>query len=95
MTKAERDRKEAIGGLLAARRLAVHELPTGYEFVFSGDRSTLQLVSEWVDTERLCCPFFEFDLHLDREGGQVALRLTGRDGTKEFIRADFARWMRQ
>jgi len=94
LTKAERERKEQISGTLATRRIAVRELSEGYEFVFPGDRSTVQLVSEWVDTERLCCPFFDFAVHLDREGGQLALRLTGREGTKAFVRADFARWMK-
>ena len=93
LSKAERERKEDISGTLAKRRLAVREIADGFEFVFPGDRSTVQLVSEWVDTERLCCPFFDFAIQIDREGGKLALRLTGREGTKEFIKADFTRWI--
>lgn len=94
LTAADRERKEEIGGALASRLRAVHELPTGYEFVMPGDSTTIQLVIEWLVTERLCCPFFDFELRIDREGGPTALRLTGRKGTKEFIRADFGRWIK-
>jgi hypothetical protein len=90
----DRARKDEIGGTLAARMRRVHDLPNGYEFVLPGDADTIRLVAEWLVTERLCCPFFDFDLRIDREGGPTALRLTGRKGTKEFIRADFGRWMK-
>ncbi len=93
LTRAERDRKAEVSATLAARIGGVTELADGYEFTFPGDRSTVHLVSEWVDTERLCCPFFDFTLQMRREGGQLALRLTGREGTKDFIAADFTRWL--
>lgn len=94
LTKAERAHKEEIGLALAARRLAVHELRDAYEFVFPGDRSTFRLLADWTETERLCCPFFDFDLQLGREGGQIVLRLSGREGTKAFVKADFERWLK-
>jgi len=93
LTHAERVHKGEISTTLAGRRLGVRELPDGYEFSFPGDRSTFQLVADWVDTERLCCPFFDFDLRADRERGRIALRLTGRPGTKAFIKADFEKWL--
>jgi hypothetical protein len=46
-----------------------------------------------VAGEGLCCPFFDIDMHVEREGGSLWLRLTGRGGVKQFIRADFAAWM--
>jgi hypothetical protein len=49
---------------------------------------------EWAAGERLCCPFFDIEVRMEREGGSVWLRLTGREGTKQFIRSDFTRWMR-
>jgi hypothetical protein len=51
------------------------------------------MLNDWIATERLCCPFFDFDVRLTREDGPIALRLTGRKGTKEFLRADFGRWI--
>jgi hypothetical protein len=94
LTAADRARKEEIGATLASRMRGVRELANGYEFVLPGDANTIQLVTDWLVTERLCCPFFDFDLRIDREGGPTVLRLTGRKGTKEFIKADFGRWMK-
>ena len=70
-------------------RKATRELPDGYEFEFAGDRTTYALVSEWAQGERLCCPFFDIAIRAERESGAVWLRLTGREGTKQFIESDF------
>jgi hypothetical protein len=53
----------------------------------------VQLVAEWAAGERDCCPFFDIDLHLEREGGPLWLGLTGREGVKQFLRADAAAWI--
>ncbi len=67
----------------------MHELPDGYEFKLPADNKTYQLLTEWAFQERLCCPFFDIDLRLDRENGPLWLRLTGRPGTKEFIKEEW------
>lgn len=46
------------------------------------------LVGEWIANERLCCPFLDFELHLEREGGPVWLTLTGRRGVAAFLREE-------
>ncbi|HLK49144.1 MAG TPA: hypothetical protein VKT49_13470 [Bryobacteraceae bacterium] len=84
---------DVLGPALAAARKSMRELPDGYEFEFPPDRATVQKVLEFADSERLCCPFFDIDVRIEREGGSVWLRLTGREGTKQFIQSDFARWM--
>jgi hypothetical protein len=84
---------DELGPALRSRHKSIRELPDGYEFEFPSDTATFQLVSEWVAGERLCCPFFDIDIHVEREGGSLWLRLAGREGTKEFIRAEFAKWM--
>jgi hypothetical protein len=38
--------------------------------------------------ERACCPFFDIDMRLEREGGSFWLSLTGREGVKQFIQVD-------
>jgi hypothetical protein len=68
---------------------STRELPDGYEFEFPADNKTYQLLTEWAFDERLCCPFFDIGLRFDREGGPLWLRLTGRPGTKEFIKDEF------
>src|SRR5436190_13767579 len=80
---------EELGPQLRALVRQVRELSDGYEFQFPGDAASLQRIAEWTLGEHRCCPFFDIDLRLDREGGAAWIRLTGRPGTKEFIRADF------
>ena len=83
---------DELSPALRARKKSIRELRDGYEFEFPNDTATFQLVSEWVTGERLCCPFFDIDVHVEREHGHLWLRLTGREGVKQFIRADFAAW---
>jgi hypothetical protein len=86
---------EVLGPALRAARLAVRELSDGYEFEFPSDANTLAMLEEWIAQERLCCPFFDIDLRFEREGGPTSMRLTGRPGTKDFIRADFTPWFQK
>jgi hypothetical protein len=85
---------DVLGPALAKARQNFRELSNGYEFAYRPDRATVQQLMEWVAGERLCCPFFDIEVRIEREGGSVWLRLTGREGTKQFIQSDFARWMR-
>lgn len=80
----------ALRSLMVGNR----ELPDGFEFQFPSDVNTYKLLAEWTAGERVCCPFFDVDLRSEREGGPVWLRLTGRDGVKQFIAADFAKWLK-
>jgi hypothetical protein len=80
---------EELQPALLKLKKSTRELPDGYEFEFPADNSTYQLLTEWTFQERLCCPFFDIDLRFDREGGPLWLRLTGRPGTKEFIKEEF------
>jgi hypothetical protein len=80
---------EELGPALLKLKKSTRELPDGYEFEFPADNNTYQLLTEWAFQERLCCPFFDIDLRFDREGGPLWLRLTGRPGTKEFIKEEF------
>jgi hypothetical protein len=80
---------EELGPALLKLKKSTRELPDGYEFELSADNKTYQLLTEWAFQERLCCPFFDIDLRFDRENGPLWLRLTGRPGTKEFIREEF------
>jgi len=85
---------DELGPKLRTLVIQARELPNGFEFEFPGDRPTFELIAEWSAGEHLCCPFFDIDLRLDREGGAAWIRLTGRNGVKEFIRTDFKRWFK-
>jgi hypothetical protein len=88
-------RKHHFDEVLPALRKLVKnakELPDGYAFELPTDSVAIQLAAEFASNERLCCPFLDITLRIARERGRVLLELTGREGTKEFIRTDFAKW---
>ena len=80
---------EELGPALLKLTKSRHELPDGYELEFPADNKAYQLLTEWASQERLCCPFLDIALRFDRENGPLWLRLTGRLGTKEFIKEEF------
>jgi hypothetical protein len=95
LTPAERARHfDVLGPALIARRQAVRELPDGYEIQFASDKQTFQDLVEFVEAERRCCPFFDITLRMTPEHGPLWVRFSGRPGTKQFIEADGAEWIR-
>jgi len=95
LTVAERVRHFGqLGPALRSLKTGVRELKDGYEFRFPSDRKTIALLAEWIAQEYLCCPFFEIELRLEPEGGPAWMRLTGREGTKQFLEADAAAWIK-
>lgn len=72
---------------LAAERL---ELPNGWALGFPGDDGTLFALAHWVAGERRCCPFLTFALECQPEPGGTWLRITGPEGAKEVLQAEFA-----
>ena|SRR5215471_3514094 len=86
---AERERHNQLTEKLLASRKATVETDTGYELQFSPADVTVPEVAEWVVAEGKCCPFFDFHIDLEKSGRLICLRLTGREGVKGFIRAEF------
>ncbi len=78
--------------VLREKRTAVRELRDGYEFDFPSDAATYALLTEMIEGERLCCPFFDISMRVAPEHGPLTMRLTGRPGTKEFIKVDATNW---
>ena len=94
LTAAERKRHfDELGPALRELIKSVRELTDGYEFQFPADPVTYRLVAEWAAGEHRCCPFFDIDLQQEHENGAFWLRLSGRSGVKQFIEADFRKWM--
>ena len=85
----ERARHKQLSEKLAAERKEIVETEKGYEFQFSPTDISLAELAEWVAGESKCCPFFDFHIDVEREGRLLCLRLTGEEGIKAFIRAEF------
>ena len=89
MTPAQRKRHfDELGPALRTLRTATRELPNGFEFEFPADGKTNQLVTEWAAGERVCCPFLDIQLLPESDGAGLRLRLTGKEGVKQFLRAE-------
>jgi hypothetical protein len=95
LSAAERGEQLQLTQRLARALLKATEISNGYAFEIDGSRLSIRDVAAWADFERRCCPFFDFALELRRENGPMTLRLTGRDGVKQFIRAEFPRIVSQ
>lgn len=85
----QRAAHEALAERLFKTAQQVNELPNGYAFRFTAD-DYLAIVS-FVTHERLCCPFFTFEVEVDAERGPIWLRLTGREGVKEYLWSELNR----
>ena len=67
---------------------SVRQLANGYSFQLRNESDVLLTAAQFIALERLCCPFFGFELEIERESGSVWLSLTGREGVKPFIMAE-------
>jgi len=74
---------------LLAVRTDVLETEKGYEFQFSPSTISIAELADWVAAEGKCCQFFDFHIDLESQGTLLCLRLTGDEGIKAFIRAEF------
>ena len=89
MDAEQRNRHQVVTKQLRQAVREIYELSNGYAFRCPPDASTTLLAAEFMTLERLCCPFLDFALEIERNGGPVWLRVTGREGVKQFLRAEF------
>ena len=95
LTPEQRKRQQELSKILRGSVLGIQELPDGFEFEFSPDPANYQALAEFTPLERACCPCFDVSIRLDREGGKLWWRLTGREGVKQFIKAEFSPWIKR
>ena len=88
LTAIQQERQRALYRLLRADVEEVLELEDGYAFRHSTDRAVLLAMAEFVANERLCCPFFEFGITVERAGGPMWLRITGVGEAKRVLEAE-------
>ena len=87
----ERNTHQTTSGSLFAAVLEVQELPDGYAFRLPAEAAMVRQVAAYIANERLCCPFFRFELTVDSGEGPLWLRLTGGAGVKEFLAAELGK----
>jgi hypothetical protein len=89
LNPSERAHHKLLTDKLVAKRTQIVETEKGYEFQYSFATISLAELADWVAAESKCCPFFGFHIDLEDEGKLLCLRLTGEEGVKPFIRAEF------
>ncbi len=89
LDKRQRGRYDAIARTLKDARQELWELDDGYAFCFKAESQIILDAAEFIVYERLCCPFFDFELSVENASDSLWLRLRGQDGIKEFIRSEF------
>jgi hypothetical protein len=95
LTPGQRKRQQELAKILRDSVLGIQELPDGFEFEFPSDPANYQALTEFTPLERACCPFFDISIRLEREGGKLWWQLTGREGVKQFIHAEFSPWIKR
>jgi hypothetical protein len=89
LDEAQRERRAELAARL---RSSVREiLPTadGYTLRLPSNDKILLEIAEFVLLERRCCPFLSFQISLNEGDDAITVRLSGRDGVKEFLAAEF------
>ena len=89
LDKRQRERYDAITRTLKDARQELRELDNGYAFRFKAESQLIRDAAEFIVYERLCCPFFDFELSVENASDSLWLRLRGQEGIKEFIRSEF------
>ena len=63
----------------------VQELPDGYAIRFANEPGKFMDIANFIEHDRLCCPFFNFGVEVEPNSGPLWLRLTGGEGVKELV----------
>ena len=78
-------RKAAITEELFAHVLETRELEDGFAYRLPGEGPWPARVFTFVEAERVCCPFFRFEVVLEPDAGPLWLTLRGGEGVKALI----------
>jgi hypothetical protein len=89
LSAKERARHQQLAHQLKQATIETEELPGGFGFRLDRTQISLPELAEWISAERQCCPFFDFDIELQRNNGPLWLKLSGKDGVKAFMRKEF------
>jgi hypothetical protein len=89
MTADQRARHAVLAKDLRRAVQEIQELPDGYAVRFPMEPSMVMQLAEFITLERLCCPCLTLAVEAQREHGPLWLKVTGREGVKPFVRAEF------
>jgi hypothetical protein len=86
---AQREHHGTLALSLFAAVQEMKSLPSGYTFRLPATSEMILKAAEYIANERLCCPFFNFNLEIAAGGNSIWLALTGGARVRDFIKAEF------
>jgi hypothetical protein len=89
LTPEQHARRRELVSLLRPVVGQIVAMPDGYALRLPDKDDVLLQATELVTLERRCCPFLKFQIEIEAEEGGAWLRLTGREGVKDFLAAEF------
>lgn len=89
LSESQKARYKELIRILNESRQSIKELNDGYAFRFKAESQLIQDAAEFIVYERLCCPFFNFELIVESDTNRMWLNLRGQNGIKEFIGSEF------
>jgi hypothetical protein len=92
LSSEQRAHHHELAALLQAALSGIRELPDGYDFEFPWSLDTYVTLAEITPLEHACCSFFDIGISIESERNMLCWRLTGREGIKPFIGAEFGAW---
>ena len=87
LTAEQRERQGVLGRRLRDGALEIRDLDNGYAFGHPPDWNALAMMAEFVSNERLCCPFFGFEISVGGDG-PAWLTITGDGEAKGVLEAE-------
>lgn len=72
---------------LKNRQKEQKELENGFAYRFEGTDETIDLLAEFVKSERQCCDFFNFTIRIENESA-IWLDITGPEGIKDLVKSE-------
>jgi hypothetical protein len=88
---SERTRRQGAAAEILGQAQQVEELADGYSFGFPGSAEWGNRLVDFINSERVCCRFFAFELVFEPNLGQIWLKVRGPEGVKEFVEDELAR----
>lgn len=89
-TEEQRSEYKLIVTKLIEARVSFAEAPNKLVFTYDGSLETLNHLSEWINFERICCPFLTFMLSIGNVETNIQLTIVGSEEAIRFIKHELA-----
>lgn len=80
-------RSEELRATVFKKYEKINETADAVELIYSDSKKNAPMLVEFITTERVCCPFFTFDLKFLPNSDKVSLTIGGSPKIKEMIKS--------